>query len=353
MNETVQQQTAMNDLIMKLTGSNQFISFVIIALILFFIFKITVNLIVRHLDKTAAKTENYIDDMVLAFLKKTRTWFLFLLAFYIASKIGIPLPDKTHDSINKIFLFVTILQMGMWGHSLIGEILHLALGDKAKNNYSNPVFNVLNFILKTLFYSSLGLLLLSNLGINVSAMVTGLGIGGIAIALAVQNILVDLFASVTIALDKPFEIGDYVVLDSFMGNIQSIGIKSTRLRSISGEEIIISNADLLKSKIRNYHRMQRRRVNFEFGVTYDTKIELLDHIPEAAKNIVDNLPKATFERCHLKRFGDFSLVFEIVFWVEDKDFMIQMENTHRFNIELMNFFKQQEISFARVTNLPV
>lgn len=342
----------MNELIMKLTGSNQFISFVILAVISFFLLKIIVSLMVRHLDKIAAKTENYIDDLVLAFLKKTKTWFIFLFGFYLATKFGIPLPDKTHDLINKVFLFVMILQMGIWGHSLIGEILHLVLDDKAKNSYANPVFNVLNFILKTLFYSSLVLLLLSNLGINVSALITGLGIGGIAIALAVQNILVDLFASVTIALDKPFEIGDYVVLDGFMGHIQTIGIKTTRLRSISGEEIIISNADLLKSKIRNYHRMQRRRVSFEFGVTYDTKADCLNQIPEATKNIVDKLSHTTFERCHFKRFGDFSLVFEIVFWVEDREYSVQMEKTHRFNIELMNYFKQQGIAFARATNLP-
>lgn len=343
----------MNDMMMRLTGSNQFISFVITGVILFFLLKIIVTIVIRRLDKIAAKTENYIDDLILAFLKKTRTWFIFLLGFFLATKIGMPLPDQTHDLLNKIFLFLTILQMGMWGHSLIGEILHLVLDDKAKNDYSNPVFNVLNFILKTLFYSSLGLLLLSNLGVNVSALITGLGIGGIAIALAVQNILVDLFASVTIALDKPFEIGDYVVLDSFMGHIQTIGIKTTRLRSISGEEIIISNADLLKSKIRNYHRMQRRRVSFEFGVAYDTALEFLDQIPEAAKNIVDQLSATTFERCHFKRFADQALVFEIVFWVEAKAYDVQMEKTHRFNVELLRYFQQKGINFAKLANLPV
>ncbi len=168
---------------------------------------------------------------------------------------------------------------------------------------------------KVVLWALVLLLALDNLGVDVTALVAGLGIGGIAVALALQNVLGDLFASLSIALDKPFVIGDFIVVDTLSGNIEHVGLKTTRIRSLSGEQIVISNTDLLHTRIRNFKRMQERRILFSIGVEYQTPAEKLEKIPGWLQDIVSSVPLARFDRAHFKSFGDFALLFEIVYYV--------------------------------------
>ena len=171
---------------------------------------------------------------------------------------------------------------------------------------------MLGFVGRIVLWSVVLLMILDNLGVNITALVASLGIGGIAVALAVQNILGDIFASLSIALDRPFAIGDFIVVGDVLGTVEYIGLKTTRIRSLSGEQIVFSNADLLKSRIRNYKRMTERRVVFGFGVVYQTPHDKLERIPAMVREVIEAQPKTRFDRAHFKEYGDSALAFEAV-----------------------------------------
>ena len=194
------------------------------------------------------------------------------------------------------------------------------------------------------------LLVLDNLGVNITGLVAGLGIGGIAVALALQNILGDLFASLSIVLDKPFVIGDFVVVDTLSGTVEHIGLKTTRIRSLSGEQLIFSNNDLLKSRIRNYKRMSERRIVFSFGVVYQTPLEKLKAVKEIVGDIIEKVENARFDRVHFKEYGDSALNFEVVYFVSTPDFNIYMDVQEVINLEIFRRFQEEGIEFAYPTS---
>jgi len=185
--------------------------------------------------------------------------------------------------------------------------------------------------------------------VNITGLVAGLGIGGIAVALAVQNILGDLLASLSIVLDKPFVIGDSIVVDSFSGTVEHIGLKTTRIRSISGEQLVFSNNDLLKSRIQNYKRMQERRVVFGFGVTYQTPLEKLPLINRIIREIIAAQPNSRFERVHFKEYGDSALNYEVVYFVMTPEYGIFMDVQETINLEIFRRFQEEGIEFAYPT----
>jgi small-conductance mechanosensitive channel len=193
------------------------------------------------------------------------------------------------------------------------------------------------------------LLILNNLGFDVTALVAGLGIGGIAIALAAQKILSDLFASLAIVVDQPFVVGDFVIVGSQMGTIERIGIKTTRIRSLSGEELICSNADLLGSRINNYKRMTERRVVFTIGVTYQTPADKVEKLPGMLRTAVESQDQVRFDRAHLARYGDFALVYEIVYWVLTPDYNLYMDIQQRINFSIYRQLQDEGIEFAYPT----
>jgi small-conductance mechanosensitive channel len=192
-------------------------------------------------------------------------------------------------------------------------------------------------------------LALDNLGIEVTALIAGLGIGGIAVALATQNILGDLFASLLIVLDKPFVLGDFIVVGDFVGHVEKIGLKTTRLRSLSGEQLVVSNNDLLQSRLRNFKRMIERRVLFTVGVTYDTPLEKLAAVPGMIREIIESQPDVRFDRSHFKEFGSYSLNFETVYFVLSPEFGRYMDRQQAINLAIYDRFAQNEIKFAYPT----
>jgi small-conductance mechanosensitive channel len=190
------------------------------------------------------------------------------------------------------------------------------------------------------------LLMLDNLGINVTALVAGLGVGGIAVALAVQNILGDLFASLSIVLDKPFVIGDSITVDSYSGTVEHVGLKTTRIRSLGGEQLVFSNSDLLKARLRNFKHMQERRIVFSVGVLYQTPADKLEKIPALVKEIIEKAPRVRFDRAHLRDLGDSALIFEIVYWVLDPTYARYMDAQQSINLGLIRCFADEGIGFA-------
>ncbi|MFL2816729.1 MAG: mechanosensitive ion channel family protein [Alphaproteobacteria bacterium] len=222
--------------------------------------------------------------------------------------------------------------------------------NKKKSQVKNAV-SLIKFIARSIIWSIALLLCVENIGIDITALVAGLGIGGIAIALAAQNILSDLFASLAIVLDKPFEIDDYIVVGDISGTVEQIGIKTTRIRALSGEELVCSNADLLGSRVRNYKRMKERRAIFELGVVYQTPHNLLTKIPEIIEKIIENAEFARFDRANFKSFGDSSLLFEIVFYVSapGNDYNEYMKVQQGINYEIFKKFEELKIDFAYPT----
>ena len=202
-----------------------------------------------------------------------------------------------------------------------------------------PAINIFVWIIGLLF-------LMDNLGFNISGLIAGLGIGGLAVAMAAQAILGDLFSYFSILLDRPFELDDFIIIGDYMGTIEHIGIKTTRIRSLGGEQLIFSNSDLTSSRVRNYKRMQQRRIVFNFGITYGTEQKKLKEVPQIIKSIVDNIEHTRFDRAHFAKYGDFSLDFEVAYYVLTGDYNKYMDLQQEINLGINEEFAKRKIEFA-------
>ncbi|MCJ7715252.1 MAG: mechanosensitive ion channel family protein, partial [Anaerolineales bacterium] len=252
-----------------------------------------------RLESLIKITKNTLDDYFLSLLARTHWFSLLSIGLYLGS-LFLNLPAEIKDWIEKGFRLIVILQVGFWGTGLISRYVNREVNSKIDEDQGEDAttLDALGLFGKIALWVILSLIILDNLNVEISALVTSLGIGGIAVALALQNILSDLFASMSITLDKPFAIGDFVVIDDFEGDVEDIGLKSTRIRSLSGEELIFSNTDLLNSRIRNYRRLEKRRIGFLISVPYGTAPELLQRIPLIMEEIISPLENAKFERAH-------------------------------------------------------
>lgn len=276
--------------------------------------------------------------------------FLLALAVLIGCS-QLDLPPSREKWLQYAWIIVLVTQAGLWGTRIISVAADHAFARQRDTNPSAATHLMLGALVARIVLWSITLLvMLDNLGFNISTLMASLGIGGIAVALAVQNILGDVFSSVSIALDKPFVIGDFIVVDDFMGSVEYIGMKTTRLRSLGGEQIIFSNSELLKNRIRNYKRMQERRVLFEFGVAYETEIDDVEAIPPMVHGIVTADPAAVrFDRVHFKSYGDSALMFEVVYYVLDPDYNKYMDIQQKINLAMLRQFRARAIEFAYPT----
>ncbi len=302
--------------------------------------------LIWRVKKLAARTKNVVDDVAVALLEQTKLYFLIALALYIAVWTA-PLRVGMANYISRIAFVVLLLQVISWGNQLITDWIGRYKERKLEEDAAAVTsMQAVGFIVRLLLYSVVVLIALDNFGIDVTALIAGLGVGGIAVALAMQNILGDLFASLSIVLDKPFVVGDFLIIGDFLGTVEQIGLKTTRIRSLSGEQIVFSNSDLLESRIRNYKRMFERRILFSFGVTYDTPYEALERIPEMVRRIVEAQDHVRFDRAHFKEYGDFSLQFEVVYYVLLPDYNVYMDIQQAINLDLFRQFDAQGIDFA-------
>src|SRR5208337_4001343 len=253
--------------------------------------------------------------LILYLLANTRQFFILAIALY-AGQESLALPVKLQHAVDDVVFMLILLQAGLWARRSVRFYLETKEMERGPDRVFAGSLDIIYFVAGLLIWSLVVLVALENLGVNITALLAGLGVGGVAVALALQNVLGDLFASLSIALDKPFVVGDLLTIDTFTGTVERIGIKTTRLRSDAGEQIILSNADILKSRVRNFGRASELRALATIRVAYDTPTEKLLEIPKLLERIVCDQSNARFERCHLKTIGDSCLLFELSYFVQ-------------------------------------
>lgn len=306
--------------------------------------------VLKKLRVIASKTESKIDDYVVIALEKTGKIFLLLLALYIGF-YQIKFSKSVELMLDRLVIVLIAIQMGKLGSSLLTAGIENYFKKKNPEDIETEraTIGLLTMTAKAIFFVTLFLFVLHNLGINVTALVTGLGVGGIAIALAVQSILGDMIGSMSIIMDKPFVVGDYIVVDSLEGTVEDIGLKTTRLRSNSGEQLIFSNADLLKSRIKNLKRMNQRRISMPIGITYETAKDKVAKVPTILKEIAEAESNVRFDRCYFINFGASSLDFEFIYWVLNRDIIVAREAQQSINLKILKAFEAEGIEFAYPT----
>lgn len=321
---------------------------VAIIVVCFIGIKILKTIVVRKLKKWSEKTETTLDDFIAETIEKSLVPILYIGSIYIATK-SLTLPAKIQQILHVAGLFVVTFFILRILTSTVKQFVFsfIKRQDDSDNKEKQArglliIANVLIWVLGIIF-------LIDNLGYDVSTLVAGLGIGGIAIALAAQAILGDLFSYFVIFFDRPFELGDFITVDDKMGTIEYIGIKTTRIRTLNGDQLICSNTDLTNSRVHNFKRMQRRRIVFKLGVVYETSLEKLKKIPVLVKEIIDETPEVQFDRGHFSGYGDFSLNFEFVYFVEAADYNIYMDKQQTIYLEVFEAFSKEEIEFAYPT----
>lgn len=304
------------------------------------------RLLLRRFRNLARRTNTNLDDMIILLVEKINNVVINFLSVYIGILVLI-VPATTMQWISAIAFSIFLIQVGIWGDALVYFWLVRRQREQLEEHAGRATtLNAVSFVVRLLLFAILILLALDNMpGVEVTALLTGLGIGGVAVALAVQNILGDLFASLSIALDKPFVIGDFIVVGDYKGTVKQVGLKTTRVRSLWGEELIFANSDLLESRIRNYKDMQERRVSFKIGVAADTTPAQLRQIPQMIADVIQSLEQTRFDRAHFSNLGEYSLDFEIVYYVLSPDYSIYMDIQQKINLTLLEQFAAAGIEF--------
>ncbi len=302
-------------------------------------------ILVRRLPAPAGGDEPQWPTVLHEVVKRTSTLFLLIAAVYAGSLV-LDLPSRVQNLIASAFTVALFIQLALWADRIASAVLTWRLAPLQTKSAMRNALSLIQFFVRVAVWSLALLLLFENLGFDVTALVAGLGIGGIAIALAAQSVLGDLFSSLAIVLDRPFEVGDFIVFGDQNGTVEKIGIKTTRIRSLSGEQIACSNTDLMNSRIHNFKRMAERRIVLVLGVTYDTPRSKLERIPPMVKEIVEGQTQARFDRAHFRSFGDSALEFEIVYWVLSADYTVYMDVQQAINFAILRGFEEEQIGFA-------
>jgi small-conductance mechanosensitive channel len=301
--------------------------------------------IVRRRAQRRAVPPSHVQELLTDLVRRTRSYFILVVGLW-AGSLWLTLTPH-HEHIWQLVVIVTVLlQAGTWAAGLVLFWVERIAERRGADASTRMTINVVGIAARVVLWAIVLLLILDNLGINVTALVTGLGIGGIAIALAVQNILGDLFAALSIVLDKPFVVGDAINVGDAAGSVEHIGLKSTRLRSDSGEMIIISNGDLLKSRIRNYRGQEKRLVILRLGIAYGTPAEKLARVPEIIREAAEKEKSVKFDRSNFTSFGMFALGTESVYSVYKLGYAEYMNTQQRINLEIYRTLTDEGIEIA-------
>ena len=301
--------------------------------------------ILARLKRWAKATTTTIDDMVVQSFEKTLVPILYVASLYAALHTLKISPRFEHGIDSGAVILVTLLvvrsitaAVSFGLRSYLKDSTDPASGEKQVRGVSK-LANFLIWALALVF-------ILDNLGVKISAVVAGLGIGGIAVALAAQAVLGDLFSYFVIFFDKPFVVGDFIVVGDKMGAVEYVGIKTTRIRALGGEQLVFSNTDLTNSRVHNFKKMEKRRVVFKLGVVYQTPLEKLKAIPAMVRDIIAAQEDTTFDRGHFASYGDFSLNFEFVYMVTGADYNKYMDIQQAINLAVFEAFEREGIEFA-------
>jgi small-conductance mechanosensitive channel len=271
---------------------------------------------------------------------------LFFAVALDAAQGSLALPDRVQRAVSNTVMILILIQVGLWAARSVRFYLEMKERERGADRVFSGSLDIISFVARMLIWSLLILVALDNFGVNITALLAGLGVGGVAVALALQNVLGDLFASLSIALDKPFVIGDSLTIDTFIGKVEHIGIKTTRLRSESGEQIILSNADILKSRVRNFGRLSEQRILATIRVGFDTPTDKLQALPRLLERIVREHSQARFERCHLKTLGESALQFELSYFVQQPAANPILDLQQAVNFRIIDELKRLGVEFA-------
>lgn len=318
---------------------------IVLGFILIRIFK---RIALQWLKRWSLKTATSIDDLIVAAIEKTVIPISYFLVIYLLLH-NLDFPEKVRNIIRIALLLIVTFYVLQLITKVIQYFVLSILKKQEDGDLKQKQARGLLVIVKMAVWILGIVFLLSNLGYDVTSIIAGLGIGGIAIALAAQTILGDLFSYFVILFDKPFEIGDFIIIDDKMGVVEYIGIKTTRLRTLSGEQLICSNKDLTDSRVHNYKRMQKRRVVFGIGVTYQTPADALESIPQLVKEIIEKKDDVIYDRGHFASMGDFSLNFEFVYYILSSDYNKYMNTQQEILLNIYRSFENKKIDFAYPT----
>lgn len=316
-----------------------------VSLTLFVVLRTLVSRLSTHVAAWAEKQRELRYRLLAEIFRQTSRFLLLALSLLVALKL-VDLPAQWESTLSHGWFIVLALQIALWLE--IGIRLWAATPMvHADGTTRNPVTTtIIAIMLRIVVWSVMLLSILANLGVDITALVASLGVGGIAVALAVQTLLSDLFASLSIGVDKPFEIGDFVVFGSIAGSIEHIGLKTTRIRNLSGEQVVCSNADLLHQTLHNYKRMENRRILFKFGITYDTPTEKVREISGLVARIIAQVPDTRFDRAHFQAFDEYQLTFEVVYFVLSSDYNKYMDIQQEINLALLQGLRDLKVQFA-------
>lgn len=303
---------------------------------------------VRRFKKLAERTSIKFDDFLISILERIGLPALYISCFYISAKT-LELPPGANALINALEMIIITFFSARIAAMLAGWGIHTYLAKKRQDPTVMRSLEGMLWAIKFLIWVLAVIILLDNLGYKVSTLIAGLGIGGIAVAIAAQALLKDFFSYFSIVFDHPFKIGDFVIVGDFMGTVEYIGIKTTRIRSLGGEQVIFSNTDLTDSRVRNYKLMEKRRVLFRIGVTYQTSLKQLKEIPKIIEKIITGTKTTTFDRAHFFSYGDFSLIFEAVYFVLNPEYNRYMDIQQEINFAIKEEFEKCGIEFAYPT----
>lgn len=302
-------------------------------------------LVLRRIEAATRRPHTRLDDFVLAMLSQTYLLFMLVFALYFGSTF-LDLTIRQETFVSRTAIAALLLQAAIWGDTgLRAWRDQFSVGPVDGERRASS--GVLCFISRLILWVVVTLMILDNFGINITTLVASFGIGGVAVALATQNILGDLFASLSIMLDKPFEVGDFIIVGDVLGSVEHIGLKTTRVRGLGGEQVVFSNGELLKSRIHNHKRMQTRRVAFVLRVAYGTSEELLCRIPQIIREIVTSKPDIDFERAHFFGWGEWSLNFEVVYHFRSPDYIRHMDAQQAIFLEIYRRFQEAGVEFAQ------
>ncbi len=300
--------------------------------------------ILTKLEIFSKRTKNNIDDAVVAMVQSIRPSFYWYVSLYLGLQT-LTLPSFVTTILNTGLLALVLWYALRAGGMAVDMLLKRDEGDAGEKTARH----FLGTLAKVVLWSVATLLLLSNLGVNITSLIAGLGVGGIAIAFALQNILTDLFSSFAIYFDKPFVVGDFIVVGDYVGTVERIGIKTTRLRALQGEELVVSNRELTSAHIQNFHSMGERRVEMKFGIAYETPRDTVASLPEKIRATLEPIKNIRIDRVHFFKFGDSSLDFDLIYYVKSGDYNEYMDRQQEMNIALLDLFIQEKVEFAYPT----
>jgi small-conductance mechanosensitive channel len=342
------------ELIQQYVGLSQLISetiaFVMILAVAIIIAWIGHSIFKRYLCKWAARTQTNLDDEILRNVRAP----IFLLAILFGLYYGVSGFALLQNYATEFALAFTIGEI-LVVTFIITRIANVLISWYAEErvkrgkDVSNHILFILKKVLQLVLYTFAFLIILGVFNIDLSGVVVGLGVGGIAIALALQNILSDALSAFSIYFDRPFEIGDFIVVGEYAGTVMKIGIKSTRVQLLQGEELVISNKELTSTSVRNFKKLEKRRVVFAVKVTCDTPVEKLRKIPQIIAKILKETELAELDRVHFRQFGDFSLDFEVVYYLATGDYNKYMDIQQQINYGILDEFEKEKIEMAYPT----